>query len=270
MNAARKEQLDEDALELVEVPAAVVCAQCGDPECPGCVDVDEPTQASGVVAVIPWERPGATPMARMISTARLSTLNADSLFGSLPGGEVSKAMKFAMLVELLAISSLAVLWAPVIYALAPDFWQAVWAAPAARRTLVSMVVAGIPAAAAAMVALHVVWGLALELGVRRVGGKPSWKRGLRFAAYSCGWDLVTSPFGFIALTLADGPAKAVDALKAAVRVPRKAPRAYARGAHKLSLADAKSSVRIAWFITATVVLVGLLFIGVAAVSAAGL
>jgi len=50
---ARLESGDPDAFD---VPAAVLCAVCGQADCSGCSPADE--QASGVMAIVPWERPG--------------------------------------------------------------------------------------------------------------------------------------------------------------------------------------------------------------------
>src|SRR5579883_1365074 len=72
-----------------EVPAAVVCAHCGDADCPGCLH--EQTR-SGVVAVVAWERPGAPALTRLWATARASTLDAERFFESLPDGPIAPAL----------------------------------------------------------------------------------------------------------------------------------------------------------------------------------
>ncbi|MGH7437003.1 MAG: hypothetical protein ACRENE_15120, partial [Polyangiaceae bacterium] len=54
--------LEAEELVDAEVPAAVVCAQCGDADCPGCL---RENTRSGVVAVVPWERPGASSLVRL-------------------------------------------------------------------------------------------------------------------------------------------------------------------------------------------------------------
>src|SRR6187551_679371 len=81
---------DDSGFVLIDVPATVVCAGCGDPVCAGCVAF-EPTNQSGVVAIIPWERPGVGFWRRLWQTSTLATVHARSFFGALPDGEVSTA-----------------------------------------------------------------------------------------------------------------------------------------------------------------------------------
>ena len=84
--------------ELADVPAAVVCAFCGQPDCQGCgLPVDEPTHGSGVMAIIPWERPGLSLLTRWWSTAHLATLNHRAFFSALPEGSWRPALTFALL-----------------------------------------------------------------------------------------------------------------------------------------------------------------------------
>src|SRR5687768_15929632 len=86
--------IEDSLLELVEVPAAVVCALCGKPDCPGCLPLDERTNASGVVAIVPWERPTHGLLTRLWATARLTTLSHREFFASLPEGEALAPLRF--------------------------------------------------------------------------------------------------------------------------------------------------------------------------------
>src|SRR6187431_1237449 len=97
---------DDSAFDLIDVPATVVCAACGDPACGGCV-FEEKTNQSGVVAIIPWERPGVGFWRRLWQTSTLATLHARTFFGALPDGEVSTALAFALVCETIAVSGLA-------------------------------------------------------------------------------------------------------------------------------------------------------------------
>src|SRR6186713_1593071 len=92
-------EVDEGALDLSEVPAAVVCATCGLPEC-NC-EVDRPSAFSGVVAIVPWERPGGGWLSRLWATAKLATLSPESFFAALPPGGALAPLAFACLAELL-------------------------------------------------------------------------------------------------------------------------------------------------------------------------
>ena len=80
-----------------DVPAAVLCAFCGRGDCTGCGGADE--QASGIVAIVPWERPGAGTWSRLFATAKLTTVGAESFFSALPDGEASPALRFAVVAE---------------------------------------------------------------------------------------------------------------------------------------------------------------------------
>src|SRR5688500_5836117 len=115
---------DDGALDFAEVPAAVVCAFCGRPDCAGCMDVAEPTQASGVLAIVPWERPGQAVLGRLWATARLATLRPSELFAALPEGGVLAPLSFALLSELVSVVGLALTAIPLV-ALAPDFVRVV-------------------------------------------------------------------------------------------------------------------------------------------------
>ena len=257
--AERQADLDEqpESVELFEIPAAVVCATCGLADCPGCAEADEPTHGSGVVAVVPWERPGDDgAWERLWSTARLATVNAPGFFGALPDGGVAAPFRFAVAAEALAIGSLVMTAAPIVYASAPRFVEALMADPSTARLIVLAVLVGLPLAALGMVGLHAVWGLTLEVGARRVGSKARWRRGLRFAMYSCGWDAVTSPVGFVTLSVQDGTSQAVDALQTAVSIPSRATRAYARGVHGLKVEDARKASRTAMMLTGGLIAVG--------------
>src|ERR1700753_140965 len=98
---------DDSAFDLLEVPAAVVCASCGNPDCSGC-GVEEPTNASGVIAIIPWERPGVGVLRRLWQTSFLATTHARTFFGSLSDGDVSTALAFALVCETVAVTGLVI------------------------------------------------------------------------------------------------------------------------------------------------------------------
>src|SRR5688500_15031175 len=157
------EATDDPALELLDVPAAVVCASCGDPGYPGCL-VDEPTHASGVVAVVPWERPVLTLAQRLGSTERLSTTTCESFFSALPDGDHTAALRFAVLAELLAVAGLCVAATPVVFFGAPWLASALMSDSGLREWLIRALLAGIPAVAVLMVAIHALHGLALDVG----------------------------------------------------------------------------------------------------------
>jgi len=239
---------DDALLELSDVPAAVVCASCGQPDCPGCLGVDEATHASGVVAIVPWERPGLSVLSRLWSTARLATLSPREIFSGLPDGGLRAPLTFGLLAETLAVAGLAPLFFGLML-LAPDMVQTAMRDPAVRAFLVRAASVAGPALALLMVVLHVIHGLAIDRAARRAGSRKR-GRGLRFGLYACGWDLVTLPLGLFAVALSDGPTAAGRALGAALTTPAIATRAYLGGFHALDPERARAAARHAGRMTA--------------------
>ncbi len=249
-------ELDDRDFELVDVPAAVVCANCGDPACAGCTALDEPTHASGVVAIVPWERPGMTATQRLWHTARLATTGHQAFFSALPDGDAGAALRFAVSAELVAVTGLALALLPVLLLLAPGLPDALLADASLRNMLARALVGGIPGVALLMVVLHAVHGLGLDLGARRQGSRSRRGRGLRFGLYACGWDLVTLPLGLAVVAIADGPRAAARIAPLGMTVPAKAARAYLRGVHQLDSEQARGAARFAAIITGAIVCVG--------------
>jgi hypothetical protein len=250
---------DEGAVDLVDVPAAVVCASCGDPECSGCAS-EERTHASGVLAIVPWERPGLGLAQRLWSTARLSTTTSESFFGALPEGDASSALRFALLCELLAVLGLCVASVPVLLLVAPSLASSIALDPALRESALRVVAVGVPGVALAMVALHVLHGLGLDYGARRQGAGPRRMRGLRFGLYSCGWDLVTLPFGLALVAITDGLGAAIKSAPLGLTVPARASRAYLRGVHQLDETQARAASKFAIRVASAIALAGLVLV----------
>lgn len=221
-------EVDEAALELAEVPAAVVCATCGLPEC-NC-DVDRPSAFSGVMAIVPWERPGASLASRLWATAKLGTLSPAPFFSTLPPGGVAAPFAFACLAEVLAALGLCLtLGAGILLAL-PAVGAQLTGDTALRNAVVRALLWGVPSLSTAMVALHAAHGLALDAAARREGSRQS-GRGLRFGLYSCGWDLVTLPLGLLVLMLTDGPLSALRHSARGLTAPQSAALAYLAHVH---------------------------------------
>src|SRR5580700_2865375 len=96
----RQFRVVEDVVDdSVDVPAAVVCAVCGDAACSGC---ERELSRSGIVAMVAWERPGAPALARLWATARATTMSGEAFFDLLPDGPIVPALRFAVFVELMA------------------------------------------------------------------------------------------------------------------------------------------------------------------------
>lgn len=240
---------DSDPPELFDVPAAVVCANCGEADCPGCLEMDEQTQGSGVVAIVPWERPGQSFFARLWNTARLSTRAYSSFFGALPDGDLTAALRFAITAEVLAVGSVLVAFIPVVLLIAPWLAEAVVHDPGLRHSVVRALFAGVPIVALAMVALHTLHGVGLDIGAKRQGARGHRGRGLRFGLYACGWDLVTLPLGLLVVALSEGPRAAIKTAPLGMTVPARAAASYLRGVHRLDEESAHAAGRYAALLT---------------------
>ncbi len=227
----RAPPLQEEPPDIFDVPAAVLCARCGQPDCAGCEDPSE--EASGLVAIVPWERPGGT-WKRLWGTARAATLSAETFFAALPDGPVRPAASFAVLAELLAVASMFVMLVPVVALALPGLAAAIVADPHIRVRAMFWTAIAIPALSVWMVVAHAAHGYALDLGVRRAGGRSQRRRALRFGLYACGWDLMSGPLGAIAAAFSDGRKAAGAALSASMRVPSRATIALLQGVYALS------------------------------------
>ena len=135
-------EIDEGALELSEVPATVVCATCGLPEC-NC-DIDRPSSFSGVVAIVPWERPGGSLLSRLWSTAKLCTLSPDSFFAALPPGGVLAPLLFGLVSELLAATGLCATLGAVVLTFVPGLVAELSVNLPLRGTILQAAGVGVP------------------------------------------------------------------------------------------------------------------------------
>lgn len=210
-----------------DVPAAVVCASCGAPDCVGCAPGGE-LPRSAILTVVPWERPG--PMAsRLWATARASTRDAEAFFERLPDGALGPALAFAWLAELAALASMLGLLAALFAAAAPSTAAAILRDSHLRAVAWRLSLALIPAFATLLAAAHALHGAALAWGARRAGVvHASYRRAVRFGLYACGWDLVMTPVGLTLVLTREGLRALGRALEGGV--PLRATRAFVRGA----------------------------------------
>lgn len=231
-----------EAIELEDVPAAVVCAQCGKADCPGCLPAsEEATNASQVVAIVPWERPGISFSRRLWSTSTAATCNADRFFAALPDGDVGVALRFAVVSEVLAALGLAF---PALGVVFLFFGDVLLFDPVISRLAVRLLLLGVPGLASAMIALHTLHGVGLDWAAKRQGSRAKSGRGLRFGLYSCGMDLVTLPLGLLALGVTQGFAAFVRGLPLGLSAPSRASAAYLRGFHKLDETQLRKATRM--------------------------
>jgi hypothetical protein len=222
-------EADEGALDLSDVPATVVCATCGLPDC-NC-EIDRPSSFSGVVAIVPWERPGGTVLSRLWATAKLGTLSPAEFFSALPPGGLFPAFVFGVLAEALAAVGLCATFGGMALLVVPALGAELAHDPALQGLLLRALAWGVPGLAIAMVLLHAAHGAALDAAARKAGSRQS-GRGLRFGLYACGWDLVTLPLGLLLLTLTDGPMTALRHSARGLTAPNSAAIAYLAHVHR--------------------------------------
>lgn len=259
-----RDLLDERDLE---VPATVVCALCGDPDCAGC---EEAAFRSGVVAIVAWERRALPLLLRLWTTARSTTRDAEAFFGTLPDGPVLPALRFAMVCELIAAAGVVAMFTPLALLLAPGWLSSLAADPTARSAALRMFALGAPAFAALLVGAHAAHGLTIHWGAARQGVPGARTRALRFGLYACGWDLVIGPVGAIVVLLTEGPARAFALLGDSARVPGRATRAYLAGAYRLDEPRTKRALAFSYVGTVVVCVAGafLLFAALVALAVA--
>ncbi len=207
-------------------------------------------------AQIAWEQSGPL-LRRLWGTARASATDPELVFGKLADGPVLKACGFAVLVELVALGSLALVLGLVASALAPDLAIRVAQLLVGNQALLGVFCGLVPALALLMVLLHAAWAVALELSVWWVGSQWKPKSGLRFAFYSCGWDLMTSPAGLLLGSASAGPIRGWRDALAAAKVPRQAMALYLGQARALSPAERVRARRMVFLIMAVPVLAGI-------------
>lgn len=253
-----EERLDR---ELVDVPAAVVCALCDDPDCPGCEQQD--ASRSGIVAIVAWERPAVPAMTRLWSTARSTTRDAEAFFEALPDGPVLPALRFAAISELLAASSLLALLVPVAAVVAPEWLTHVVMDAPARSLALRVIVLGLPAFAALLVLAHAAHGLSIDRGATKNGAASKKTRALRFGLYACGWDLVIGPLGAVLVAAKEGAKHALEILHLGSGLPTRATKAFLRGAYRLEGERAKSALATSYAGAAVATVAGALCIFVA-------
>jgi hypothetical protein len=240
-NGAAKLPVESDELLDAEVPAAVVCAHCGDADCPGCLV--ENTK-SGVVAVVAWERPGAPALSRLWATARATTMDSERFFATLPDGPVTPAFTFAVTSEMIASAAMGLLLMVPVALLAPGWVKHMLLEEPA--TAARLVFAGVPALAALLVAAHAAHGWALDRGARRSGVRGSTSRALRFGLYAAGWDLVVGPLGAIVLAVKEGLRSAGSIATVGMGLPTRSARAFLKGCYRLEGKAAEPALRASY------------------------
>jgi len=244
-------RVESEELPDADVPAAVVCALCGNADCAGCRP--ELTR-SGVVSVVAWERPGTTGFARLWATARATTLDAEAFFASLPDGPITPALRFAVVSETIAAAAMAVTALAALALFAPSWMAHMFLHESG--TLVRLAAAGIPSLAGLLVAAHAAHGWALDYGAGRSGARRATRRALRFGLYAAGWDLIIGPLGVVVLSAKEGVRAAMSVAGVGVGLPGRSARAFLRGCYGLEGSAARPAMRASWVAAAIATTVG--------------
>lgn len=187
--------------ELTDVPAAVVCAFCGQSECSGC---DREETASGIIAVVAWERTALPFTDRLWATSRATTRDAETFFSLLPDGSVWPAISFALVAESIAVLSFALMLFAIACVVAWPLMAVLLTDPATAALFARGVALGLPSIVIVLVLAHVVHGLFIDVGATRAGKRGARRRAIRFGLYAAGWDLVISPAGLMLALVKEG------------------------------------------------------------------
>jgi hypothetical protein len=264
-----KEEVEE--IELADLPAAVVCATCGESDCPGCAELEPARDTrSGLVVFVPWERTQLGLWSRFWTTSRLTTESAETFFSSMPDGPVSPAMSYALLAESLAVGTTVLAWTGagigLLYALLPTFTANILTSTAGRAGLIRMSGVAWIAFTVVLLLAHLIHGFFLDREARKAGAAPKPTRALRFGLYAAGWDVAQSPLGFAGLLVTRGPKAFGDALRHATTTPGRATTALLRGVYGLEGA-ALATVKQRSMLRTMVGSVAVICVGVVAVVA---
>lgn len=254
----------EERLDLIDVPAAVVCTRCGEADCAGCEESD--LSRSGIVSIVAWERPTAPVLSRLWSTARSSTRDAEAFFELLPDGPLMPALRFAATCELLASAAAFAGFFGVAALVAPEWVKHLALDPNARSITLRALVLGLPAFAGLLIVAHAAHGLSIDAGARKQGARPARSRALRFGLYACGWDLVLGPIGAVVVALKEGLRPAFDLANALSGLPTRATTAFLRGAYRLEGDRAKNALGTS-YVGATIATIVFAFVILAALVA---
>ncbi|MBX3183727.1 MAG: hypothetical protein KIT72_06355 [Polyangiaceae bacterium] len=233
VEAARRapHAVEPESDELTDVPAAVT-------EIPG---PDDYTLGSGVVVIVPWERPFPSNArhgfwGRLWATSRLATESGRTFFARFPDGDVSAAVRFSIAAELVAVSGTLLVLSPLAWLL-----RGAWD----LSTLPRVIAAAVPMLAVLLATLHAAYGLSLDWAARRGGATGRTGLALRYGLYTSGWDVATSPLGLLAVLLGDGRAKAWALLRGLPRLPASSAVAFLCGSYGLSTEAAWRATRAA-------------------------
>lgn len=234
LRGLRGREPEDEAADSIEVPAAVVCAMCGRGDCPGCAL--EASAASGVIAIVPWERPQAAWTGRLWQTVHATTRGAEGFFRAMPDGKIAPALRFAALVELLAVGSTALVVTPFVVLAIPGLFFRFVTQATTREAVALAALVGVAGFTLLLLAAHAVHGVSFGKRISRT-------RALRLGLYACGWDFGSSPAGLITAVFSGGFGSALALAASSVSAPARAADAALDGIFLVYGADARRAKR---------------------------
>lgn len=275
----RDEADDEPGYELVDLPAAVVCARCGRADCHGCNGEEraEPS-ASGVVLVVPWERPDQGAWQRFWATTRLGVEAPDVFFSELPDGPVAPALSYAVMAEGLAalscVAVCAVFGLGVLGAVLPAFLGPLLQKPSGQAAIVRALLAAWGSFSLLLVLVHGLHGWALHAMARRaslqrpLAAAATLQRALRFGFYTASFDVAACPAGVVWMlsTLGRGGLRKMSDVM--FDASNRATAALLRGAYRLEPGPVERVRRRGLVVSVAAVVAGLLLCAVCVAAAA--
>jgi hypothetical protein len=236
-----------DPQELRDVPAVAVCAQCGDPECPG-----HDFERSGerpIHRLLAWED-GETPPLRSLWRTAMATASDLELWvraSRSTGNGIGPALTFALACEVAAVVSTTVPLALVVGGAAWWLFRDASILGAIAATFGRIALVFVPM----MIVIHLVHQTIIaKVGAQRGSGIPR-AATVRAGLYACGWDLATGPAGVLAPLLRLDVAGARARMAGNSTLYRDATRIWLRDVHGVEEpADIKAAQRatLPWMI----------------------
>jgi hypothetical protein len=185
---------------------------------------------------VPWERPLSAWPGRFFATVQATTRGAEGFFRTMPDGRISPALGFAVVAEIFAVTSTAMVVAPLVVLGVPGLLLRFLSDDSTRVAVLSATVVGVLGFTLLLVVAHAIHGWVLAPKVSRA-------HGLRFGFYACGWDFGSSPAGVVAATYADGIGAGFAMLGSSITAPSRSVEAAVSGMFRLDPDTARRAQR---------------------------
>ena len=202
-----------------EVPATVVCSRCGRPDCPGCDPGEDDTAPSRILVPVPWEDRDLGVVLRGWRTVRAACGEPAKFFGGLPSGALGPSLTFAILVELASVGSWIAAFAGLMRLMFASFVRGLCQNPATCRSIMLSALTAWVGFSGLLVGMRVLYAWMLDKGARRFSTRGHRLVAFRLGLYSTGWDLLSSPLGWLMGVITAGPVGMIGLLKGALKAP---------------------------------------------------